>query len=164
MVACLHLFWCCLTFVDQSMRPHRKYRRRRKGRCHVSTPRTTLTHPEFLVQCFDEYLDVEEQAGRLGPNDDLADLIAGWMMDEADRMATHDAFLRAVVLIVARAADEPVMYSCARNPDQEPITVTAEVPTDGGSWWMLEPMEFLAAPARRGRRPLADSPEVTASP
>jgi hypothetical protein len=106
-----------------------------------------LTHPEAIVDNFRDWLiacETDSAASDLPADGDLAMLVGAWMMDGGAAYAVdYSAFIRAVLLIVAAAAQGRVYYMAAGE-----ARVDAVAPDNAHSWWMLEPMEFEAA--RRG--------------
>jgi len=101
-----------------------------------------LSYPETLAVQFEDWLKARETANHqweLPEDGSLATLVALWMQDTTSaRATTYDAFIRAVVLLVAEAARGNLHY------DLDGVSTTVTIPTGSASWWMLEPMEFEA--------------------
>lgn len=108
-----------------------------------------MTYPEMLAFAFVEWMLIEQEESTKGqrselPSDgDLPTMIAIWMQDtHANGAATYDAFMRAVVLIVAGAAAGALSY----DVNGQHVKVT--IPKEPLAWWMLEPTEFEAIKSR----------------
>lgn len=96
-----------------------------------------LTHVEGLVEDFMEWHETSRQGDatwELPEDGNLALTIAIWIQDRGARKAgTHEALLRAVVLLLAEAANGKLSLE------------TISIPRGAAPWWMLEHTEFVAA-------------------
>ena len=109
---------------------------------------SSLTHPETLAEQFGDWLDDPVHGlsrHEVSAETNIAELVTIWMQDGgADRVATYDAFLRFVVLVIAEVA---VGRLTVRVEGQDEL-LRPSIPTSSAEWWMLEPMEFEAARSR----------------
>ena len=103
-----------------------------------------LSHVDYVANHFVEWLTSleERKSEELEAQTNLADLIAMWMMDGgAGAAVTHEALLRAVIVIAGEVAGGTVSFEPIDASEQ----VQPVVPTTSHDWWMLELTEFEAA-------------------